>query len=538
MELYKVMLVDDEADAREAIAKCVDWEAIGFRVVAEAENGEDALDKSEQFAPDVVLTDIQMPFMDGLTFCRKLKELMPEVRIIIFSGYDDFEYAQEAIRLEAEEYILKPINAEELVRVFEKIKKRLDDDFDRRHNTDQLMRFYQESLPILKEQFLVGLLEGRLSAEEIKSYAADYEMKMDAPFYTVAVLVQEEDASGKQPMHTGLLGVSLKNMVEERFASFEDVVCMNYLGTVVVIAGLKNTQAHKQFIFRMDQLCKMSKKQYGLDTSAGIGKVYGSARDIARSFEEAKEASMYRMLVDSNQAIFIGDVEPKNSEIVTLDEKLIQKLLREIKIGTSETMAEAVDDIVGHLRKASVSMPQLRLFCTEIVIELNRLAAMYSAETELGNAQDLFEKIDQFHSFEEMQSWLVALGEKLMQSIRKDRQDSTRILGEKAIEYIREHYKDSTLSVDMVCSHLGVGTTYFSSIFKKDTGMNFVAYLTRVRMEEAVRLLENTEEKSYVIAGMVGYEEPTYFSYVFKKQYGVSPAKYRQNLNTEHESQD
>ena len=118
-----------------------------------------------------------------------------------------------------------------------------------------------------------------------------------------------------------------------------------------------------------------------------------------------------------------------------------------------------------------------------------------------------------------------------MQFIRRNRQDATRVLGEKAIAYIREHYQDSHLSVDMVCQHLGVGTTYFSSIFKKETGMNFVAYLTKIRMEEAVSLLENTEEKSYVIAGMVGYEEPTYFSYVFKKQYGVSPAKYRQTLS-------
>ncbi len=538
MNLYKVMLVDDEADAREAIAKCVDWESIGFTVVAEAENGEDALEKAEQYAPDVVLTDIQMPFMDGLTFCKKMKEMMPDARIIIFSGYDEFEYAQEAIRLEAEEYILKPINAAELVKVFAKIKARLDEDFDRRHNIDQLTRFYRESLPVLKEQFLIGLLEGRLSAEQIASYACDYELKLDAPFYSVGVLEQEADVDGRQPLHTGLLGVSLRHMVEERFENEPTVMCLTYLGTVVVLIGLKNTQAHAAFISRMDQICKMSHKQYGLDTVAGIGKVYGNIRDISRSFEEAREAAMYRMLIDSNQAIYIGDVEPKNSEIVTLDEKLIQNLLRELKMGNASSMTEAVDAIVSHLKKAAVSMPQLRLFCTQIVIELNRLGSIYQAETELGSAQDLFQTIEQFRSFEEMSEWIKNLCEKLMVSIRRDRQDATRVLGEKAIAYIREHYADSHLSVDMVCSHLGVGATYFSSIFKKETGMNFVAYLTKVRMEEAVRILESTDEKSYVIAGMVGYEEPTYFSYVFKKQYGVSPAKYRQNLSREHETED
>jgi two-component system response regulator YesN len=126
-----------------------------------------------------------------------------------------------------------------------------------------------------------------------------------------------------------------------------------------------------------------------------------------------------------------------------------------------------------------------------------------------------------------MREWLELLCIRLKEAINEERQDATRVLGEKAKAFIGEHYMDSKLSVDMLCSHLGVGTTYFSTVFKKETGLNFVAYLTKVRLEEAVRLLTETDEKSYVIAGMVGYDEPTYFSYVFKKAYGVSPAKYR-----------
>ena len=122
MDYYKVMLVDDEDEVRQAIERRVNWEEIGFKVVASAENGEEALEKAEKYQPDVVMSDIHMPFMDGLTFCRKLKEQLPGTRIIIFSGYDEFEYAKEAIRLEAEEYILKPIDAEELKKIFLRIK--------------------------------------------------------------------------------------------------------------------------------------------------------------------------------------------------------------------------------------------------------------------------------------------------------------------------------------------------------------------------------------------------------------------------------
>ncbi|MCR4691366.1 MAG: response regulator [Lachnospiraceae bacterium] len=533
MDYYRVMLVDDEPEAREAIAKRVKWEEMGFCVVAEADNGEDALEKAEQFAPDVVLTDIHMPFMDGLTFCRKLKEMMPQVRIIIFSGYDEFEYAQEAIRLEAEEYILKPINADELVRVFGKIRERLDDDFDRRHNIEKLTRYYQDSLPILKEQFLVGLLEGRLSREQIAAFADDFGFYIDSAFYSVGVLVEDEESGKDHPLTAGLRSVSILNMAKEFFEGEENYTCINYLGTVVVIAGLKSTQAHRQFVDSMDRLCRLCSKQYGLRTVAGIGKSYGNIKGISESFAQAKEASMYRMMLEGDQAIYIGDVEPKSGGVVTLDEKLIDRLVRQIKIGDTESVNEVCDGIVESLRNSSVSMPQLRLNCTELAVELSRLAALYKVEDEWDEPDDLFAQTGRFASFDEMNDWLKDHSYRLMSTIRKDRQDATRLLGEKAIAYVREHFADSGLSVDRVCSHLGVGTTYFSNIFKKQTGMNFVAYLTKVRMEEAVRLLENTDEKSYVIAGKVGYEEPTYFSYVFKKQYGSSPAKYRQNLNKE-----
>ena len=528
MNLYKVMLVDDEEEAREAIAGCINWEEIGYSVVAKADNGEDALEKAEQCAPDVVLTDIHMPFMDGLTFCRRLKEIMPDVRIIIFSGYDEFEYAQEAVRLGAEEYILKPINSEELIRVFLKIRERLDEDFDRRHNIERLRKFYEESLPVLKEQFMVGLLEGHLTVEQIQRGPQDYGISLEDAFYTTGVLEIEEDTQNMQPLNPGLLGISLKNLTQERLEGSGNYICINYLGTVVVIAGFKSTQEHKGFIARMDQICKLARKQYGLDTSAGIGRVYGNVRDIPRSFAEAREAVGYRILMPGDQAIYIDDVEPRNSEVLTIDEDLMRKLITEIKVGDAASLKEAVNEVTGHLKRLSASMPQLRLYCTEIIIELTRVAVTYRLEANWESTKELLDKIDRFHSFDEIAEWLSELCGRLQEAIGAERLGATRLLGEKAEAFIREHYADSSLNVDMLCSHLGVGTTYFSTVFKKETGMNFVAYLTRVRMEEAVRLLQETDEKSYVIAGMVGYEEPTYFSYVFKKQFGTSPAKYRQ----------
>ncbi len=528
MDYYKVMLVDDEEEVREAIKRRLNWEELGFKVVASAENGEEALEKAEKYLPDVVMSDIHMPFMDGLTFCRYLKKQLPGTKFIIFSGYDEFEYAKEAIRLEAEEYILKPIDAEELKGVFSRLKKRLDEEYDRRRNIESLENYYRESLPILKEQLLIGLLEGRINAGAIGHYINEYNFDIKAPFYCVGILeataISENDRVNPQ-----LLAISLKQIVDEQAGKDVEYRSLNYLGSVIVLGMLKSTKEHQVFTSFIDSLCKLSSKIMGVDVSAGIGRTVGMLKDLSRSFAEAKDALSYRMILEDNQAISIQDVEPGFTNYFALNDDQINNLIREIKIGTKEKLSEVIDSIVRNFVNSSITIYQLQLYFMEIYVEIMRLARSYELSVEqIGNLErDVYSEIKKFTTPEQMKEWLVEISLLLRSYIRKERQDSTRLLVEKAKEYIKERYADSDLSVDTVCSFLGVSSTYFSSIFKKDTGISFVTYITGIRMEQAVHLLESTSEKSYIIAGMVGYEDPNYFSYVFKRVYGISPSKYR-----------
>ena len=153
MQRYSVLLVDDEEDVIQVIMKKIDWESMGFQVSGYAHNGVEALEMAEECVPDVVLTDIKMPYMDGLAMSRKLKEQYPNIKIIIFSGFDEFEYAKEAIDIEVEQYLLKPVNAEELGRVFSRIREMLDHERDEQRNIDKLNQYYLESLPLLQESF-------------------------------------------------------------------------------------------------------------------------------------------------------------------------------------------------------------------------------------------------------------------------------------------------------------------------------------------------------------------------------------------------
>ena len=161
MEPYRVLLADDEEEIRVGISRKIDWAGLGFQLVGEAENGQEALELAEQLSPDVVLTDIKMPFMDGLELCRRLKQRLPAAKLVVFSGFDDFEYARQAVGMGVSEYIMKPINAPEMGEVLTRLREQLDKQRMERRDMETLRRRYEESLPVLRELFYTRLLDGR-----------------------------------------------------------------------------------------------------------------------------------------------------------------------------------------------------------------------------------------------------------------------------------------------------------------------------------------------------------------------------------------
>ncbi len=530
MDLYKVILVDDEEEVREAIRKRINWEEIGFTVAGTAENGEEALELAETCEPDVVMTDIQMPFMDGLTLLRKLKERFPDLRSVIFSGYDDFEYAKEAIRLESEEYILKPVDAEELRKVFARIKDRLDEQIKQRRNVEQLSKYYEDSRPMMKEQLIIGLLEGRELQFDLERYQKDFDLKIESAFYCAGAFRITAPQNEKERLDKNLMAVSLKQIVLERFKDVLPVEALVYLDTVCVLARLSGTGQYGIFVEEMDRICRIAHRSLEANVCAGIGRVYGNAESIHTSFLEAKDAFHHRIFVGENQAICINDVDPTTHIEDYISEKQIRHIIRQIKVGTKESLESEIRVFIEKLKRSDYGPAQLQIFYAEFVVELLRLMRGHNiniADSGLSNI-NTNEEMEGFASLDEFGDRLTELTVKLWEQISNTRFDATRKLAEEAKQYIADHYNESRLSVDDICSHLGVGTSYFSSVFKKETGVSFVTYLTDVRMNEAQRLLDTTDEKSYIIAGLVGYEEPNYFSYVFKKHFGISPSKYRQ----------
>lgn len=543
MSNYSVMLVDDEEEVRQAIIKKLNWGEVGFEVVGYAENGEEALEMAENLRPDVIMTDIHMPFMDGLTMCRKIKAIAKNTKIIIFSGYDEFEYAREAIQLEVEEYILKPIDATQLKLIFERIKKSLDEEIEEKRNIDSLKKYYYESLPVMKERFMGSLLEGKLEESKIDELKNLYDDELNAPYYAVSVIHSEslnKENDGKNDdeiMYSQLLPVSQKQIVEENLENLFSYRSFIYLDWVVVIALLDRSSEISILINGMNQICKIISRMLNVNTSAGIGQVCDSLAGLSHSFTGAKSAFEYRILLEPNQAIYIQDIEPKTEERISIDENEVQNIMKDIKVGSKEELQNSINQLMIKVKYSKISLSQFQLSLMEIFVELIRLGRVYEVDIEqiAGEDFNLYQDISKFATLDEIGNWLLDICLKIRRLIRRERTDTAKLITQKAILYIDENYSNQELSVDVICGVLNVSAAYFSTIFKKETGMGFVNYLTKVRMEQALRLLNTTSEKAYTIAGQVGYAEPNYFSYVFKKEYGISPSKYRANQVEKHE---
>lgn len=532
VEFYKVILVDDEEDVRSSIERKLDWNSLGFELVGSVNNGEEALELIGQKHADVVMTDIKMPFMDGLTLCAKVKENYKNTKVVLYSGFDDFEFAREAVHLEAEEYLLKPIGAKDLENVFRKIKQNLDKEFDERRNLKNLNDYYQKSLPMMREHVLAGMLEGKITETQAGALIQSYGMGFGAPYYCVAFLVGDSPMGDKEFETGQMLMFSLKNLTEDYLKNNIEGYTFMYLGCVVVIAQLKMEKQIHDFVYHIDQVCKIGTRMLKMKVNAGVGHAYSQLSKISLSYEEAKTAVDYRIFEEENgQAIYINDVEPKTQGTILQELQGISKIIHEIKFGSEKELRTSIVNYIQELKGYKATVQQYQLTFMEMITELLKLLRIYQLDiTEVfGKTFDPYQDVTKVHSLDE---FAVGLEEKcfiIWNMLRRKRTNSTNMMTEKAKSYIEEHYMQSDLSVEDLCNHLNISATYFSVMFKKEIGMSFISYLTKVRLEHAVELLNNTGDKSYVIAEKVGYTEPNYFSYVFKKQYGVSPSKYRMN---------
>ena len=522
MELYRVLLVDDEEDIREGISRKMDWLGLGFSLVGEAANGQDALELAESLRPDVILTDIKMPFMDGLELCRILTDRLPAARFVVFSGFDAFEYAKQAIQMNVVEYILKPINADELSAVLRRLKDQLDRERAERRNVELLRSRYTENLPVLRELFYANLLDGHIEPGTERERAARLDIDLQGEEWAVGLAYIGSDR------RDALSTLSVQKLLEESLTADRCKLSL-YNDWVAVIVSLTESFTIYDLIRVLDRVCTLAASYLGLTLTVGVGAPCKELSGMARSAAEARTALEYRSMVGRGQVIYIGDLEPDGGQVLTFEEADERTLTAAVRLGSEQEVRDAAAALAGKIREANPSAGQYNLFLMELVTHLMKMTRRSGVGVEevFGTGFSLPIQDSALPSLEELEDWCAERYLRLRTLIRRRQTDSAGQTVETAKEYIRQHYAESDLSVEKLCAYLHLSSTYFSTLFKRETGTSFTAYVTTVRMEAAAEAIRGTEEKTYLIAQRCGYEDPNYFSYVFKRHFGVSPTKYR-----------
>ena len=424
MKKYSVLLVDDEEDVVKAITQKIDWDGLGYSLLGYAKNGLEALEIAEEKQVDVVLTDIKMPYMDGLTLSHKLKELYPSIKIIIFSGFDEFEYAKEAIRLEAEEYVLKPVDSGELSRIFRTVHERLDKEFDEKQNINHLKNYYLESLPILQESFYTSLIEGNVRQEDLRRAMLDYQIDLTGKFYTVVILHNSISLS-PEGINPVLISMSIRKLAEERMHKNWRACFFTYLGNTVILAQLNREEDHYRLTDEMETLCRMAKHVCNATITAGIGKTVVSLMDLPISYMGARDAVAYRVLYGRGKAIAVSDINPEerdnhslNREL--LDEERLLDVYRSIRMASKEELFKDIELYIQNSSLENPSLQEYQFFLMELVTNIHKflLSNQVDAGLIFPKDEDVYQKVQQF-SLEELSAWMKRICEK-MQIIIQD----------------------------------------------------------------------------------------------------------------------
>lgn len=538
MKEYTIVIVDDEREIIEGILRKVDFQKFGFVVVAAAENGQDALELALKMQPDIVMTDIVMPYMDGLELGERLQKALPSTELIVFSGYDELEYAHKAIKIDVAEYVVKPVNANEIEEILRKLKQQLDERYASQRDYEVLKIKYEESLPILREQFLSRLMEGKITEEDFHEQVALSTIDPNAYGYvtTLFEIEKKNQSAFSQSIFKDknalFMMVTVEQMIEEYLKRYLNCSVFLYSSYIAIIVNMEEQTSMDEVLKYMKEVCIIAKRTYELVLTAGVSSICHEYWNLRYARKEAMAALNYQLALGTGKPIYIEDVEPDTDIQLRFHGRDEELLTAAIRAGESDVIEKAIEEIFIHISGTILPIRQYRIYALEIVVVMMRMIQSYHLKSECIFPEDLdfYDPLKKLDTMDNFKKWLFDISNRMSAQICKGRLSSSVIIVERAQEYIAKHYAQKDLNVEIISAYLNISPTYLSTVFKKVKNESLITCLTNVRLDKAMYLLHHTQDKNYLISEKVGYADANYFSYVFKRKYGVSPARYRKRM--------
>ncbi len=534
--MYRVLLVDDEVLVREAISENIKWDELGYELAGSCQNGKEAIDFLEKNSVDVVLTDICMPYVDGMELSEFIFNHLKNINIIIFSGFDDFEYAKKAIKYNVKEYLLKPVTASELSKILTDLKDKMDKNKQETEKFVRLNESYNKNKLLIKSKVMDDLIKGSKTVEENEKALLENNIILDASEYRVAIVEIEFDSDlnkdeEQNKQYSSLMTFATYNICDEILDQYKvGLACLGNDNRVFILFKTNKPKASHQEVKNVCMEISSKIKQFmNLGVTIGIGRGVKDPKDIHKSYEEAEYSMKYQYLFGKSSIIDMEDIvgNQKSNEEIMLEDR-IDSLILAIKMKDNLSIDDILNKTEDTIKRSLADKNRIDLYLQQIILAINNTLKASELEenqlyimrnlilTDIANSKTLGKAMELLKNY-----CYKATNEIDMQK---------NIGGKKqallAMDYIEKNYADKDLNLNSICSYLSISASRFSTIFKNATGETFMEVLIRTRMQKAKELLENTDLKNYEIAEKVGFSDPHYFSIAFKKMTGKTPSEY------------
>ena len=535
--LLKLLVVDDKPAEREGIINITDWNSIGITIAGEAENGLDGIEKAKMLKPDIIITDIVMPHVDGFKMVEEIKKTIPDIKVIFISCFDNFNFAKSAINVNAMGYVLKPIIAGELLSTVSKVTGIHIKEIERKKEEEDLIRHLRENLPVIRDQFIKDILFGLLKNEEEIWDKNDFlEAGLSSSSYHVLAAECDSLENGSEK-----LSEEKKQLKHLEIKEWIDKICKTYHSNIgYYITSVDRSRLAILIIqygdkpFDIGSFAENLKKeltdQFKLEFTIGISGTVNCITAVHSCYQEACDALKFKFYLGKNQIIDYSEIyQDRNTKKHHLinSESVQNELKYLIMTGEQDEIDQFTEKLFEN-ETVDINIHYIQYTCISIVsyLQISLSELNESLRSIFHDEFGIFEEILKLDTLIDIKHWLKDFIWSVSSFLSSKNSSKYKKVIDIIKDYLHNHYTED-LSVSEIAEKVYLSPCYTNYIFRKETGKTLIEYLTKIRIEEAKKLLQNSLLKVYEIAEKVGYKSNSYFCSVFKEHCGMTPLEYR-----------
>ncbi|MGI6200503.1 MAG: response regulator transcription factor [Christensenellales bacterium] len=542
--MFKIMLVDDSPIELSGLKDLVQWDALDLQVVATATNGRQALTLIERQMPDILITDIRMPIMDGIELLTRIKERKYPIKPIFLSAYEDFDYARKGIELNVSGYIMKPVRMPVLMQQLERVVAQCRQERSAQLLQQQLAQQLEQSLPLLREQLYQRLIQGYYDEEEeilarLKTLKVPLQEQVD---YCALMVVDEGSIVQREAGATYLSGLMVVNIMTQALPECLGAPFQLQENRYVAILQVPR-QGREAYMVALEQrllgLMAQLRENTGMLLSLFVGDTVPQLDQVHASYAHATEMTS-GLLPEKEEAIwFYTDLERDQTPEVVVDNEFIRKtegrITQYIVAGNTDDIAPTIHELFDYLEQSGLGTSYIQNLCIFLISAgMKVLFEMNASFRDIFAGEDLIRKLLEFRTIANIRQWMINILTIFATKAREKKRSKNQLVIDRVLTVVANRYNQD-LTLSDVAEQVHLTPNYVGALFKSVVGESFVDYLTRYRMERAKELLGDIDKKIYEVSSAVGYNNISYFCTKFKNIYGLSPTEYREKVIRMHD---